>query len=77
MGKWISFIAGLLFSILGVIGIIAWRVEVWNLIKAVLALALFFIGLGAIIFGIGELRTSATPPPALPPQQSDQPQVKS
>ncbi len=68
MGKWLSVIIGAILALLGLWGIIAqWQEAVWPFIKAGVVLALFFIGVGAIIFGLGELRTPAEIPPAATP----------
>jgi len=68
MGKWLSIIVGLVLAALGLAGIIAWWSEtVWPFLKAGIVLAAFFIGVGAIVFGIGELRTPAEIPPITPP----------
>lgn len=64
MGKGIGLIVGVVLAALGLIGIIAWWSSVLIIIKAGIALAAFLIGLGAIIFGLGELRAPAEAPPA-------------
>lgn len=75
MGKGIGLIAGATLTALGVIGIVVWWSAVVIIIKAGLAIAAFLIGLGAIIFGLGELRSSAetSPVSALPPKTEAKP----
>jgi hypothetical protein len=75
MGKAIGLIVGLVLTILGLIGIIVWWPAVAIVIKAGLALAAFLIGLGAIIFGLGELRTPAevSSPAILSPKTEEKP----
>lgn len=75
MGKGIGLIAGAILTALGVIGIVIWWPAVVIIIKAGLAIAAFLIGLGAIIFGLGELRSPAETPPAaaLPPKTEAKP----
>jgi hypothetical protein len=69
MGKGIGLIVGGALTALGLLGIIAWWSSVLVIIKAGLALAAFLIGLGAIIFGLGELRAPAETPPPPPPAE--------
>ena len=57
MGKGIGLIVGGMLTVLGVLGIVYWWSAVVILLKAGIAIAALLIGLGAIIFGLGELRT--------------------
>jgi len=82
MGKWLSIIIGLVLAALGLAGVIHWWGEgVKDFIRAGIVLAAFLIGVGAIIFGIGELRTPAEIPPAAsqpsPPKGESPPQPPS
>lgn len=62
MAKWIVLAVGVILTGLGVLGVIAWASSVWIVIKACLALAALVIGLGIIVFSVGELRTPPEPP---------------
>jgi hypothetical protein len=64
MGKWLSVIIGLVLVILGIVGIIKLWSFIGQVILACIVLAVFFIGLGALIFGLSELRAPAETPPA-------------
>ncbi|NIM05937.1 MAG: hypothetical protein GTO55_06595 [Armatimonadetes bacterium] len=69
MGKWLSILVGLILAALGLAGIIGWWSEgVWSFIRSGVVLAAFFVGIGAIVFGIGELRAPAETPPVTPPE---------
>jgi hypothetical protein len=74
MGKWLSIIIGLILAALGLAGIIRWWEEgVMELLRSGIVLAAFLIGIGAIIFGLGELRTPTEIPPVSPPPAEEKP----
>src|SRR5574340_413921 len=63
MGKALSILIGLIFIALGVWGVISWRPEVVQFIKAALVILAIVIGLGIFVFGLSELRSGADEPP--------------
>jgi NADH:ubiquinone oxidoreductase subunit K len=73
MGKALSIIIGLILIALGVWGIIAWRSEVVQFIKAAVVIMAVIIGLGIFVFGVSELRAGGEEPPTVeapPPSQT-------
>jgi len=77
MGKWISILLGLVLIVLGIWGIFADLETVWKFVYAGLVILAILVGLGALMFGISEVRSAAEerrvaeptappPPPAAP-----------
>jgi len=76
MGKWIAILLGIILVALGVWGIIVWRYDyIWPFVAAGLAIGAVIVGLGAIAFGVSEVRSAAeerkiaesAPPASTPP----------
>jgi len=78
MGKWISILLGLILIALGIWGVLADLPRVWDFVYAGLVILCILVGLGALMFGISEVRSAAEerrvaepaappPPPAAPP----------
>jgi hypothetical protein len=79
MGKWIAILLGVVLLALGVWGIWAWWYDiVWPFIAGGLVVMAIIVGLGAIAFGVSEVRSAAeerklaepvapTAPPTAPP----------
>jgi len=76
MGKWISILLGLILIALGIWGIVErWWEYVWPFVYAGLVVMAILVGLGALVFGISEVRSAAeerrvTEPVAPPPPPS-------
>ncbi len=71
MGKVLSIIVGLAILALGIWGLSAWSAQVLVFLQAAIAITAVLVGLGILVFGVSELRSSGEPPvlqsPAQPP----------
>jgi hypothetical protein len=79
--KVLTIIIGLILIAAGILLVYRWPDEVLYLLKAGVALGLILVGLGAVFFGMSEIRSAAEearataeapPPPA--PSQGDKPE---
>jgi len=67
MGKVLSILIGVILLVVGVWLIWLWRGPVAQFVLAGIALSAVIIGLGALAFGISELRSSMEEPPLTTP----------
>lgn len=83
MGKFLSILIGVIFTGLGVWGIIAWSYQVLIVLQAAVSLMGVVVGLGILVFGLSELRAGSEEPPAVdtgtppaPPSAGSEPEQK-
>ena len=83
MGKVLSILLGIVFIVLGILGIMKWPQEVLAFIEAGVSIGLILVGLGAFLFGVSELKAAAeekraeaevTSPPEAVPETGAQPE---
>lgn len=63
MGKVLSILIGVVLLVVGIWLIYIWWPQVWEFVQAGIAITAVIIGLGALAFGISELRSAVEEPP--------------